>query len=271
MNNKLKVYFILVIFLLVFSNQNTAQHKSGKKSAETMLEVGEELTYVVKYSVMRLGEIKLTVIDKKTEINKTYYTAIAEINSYPSVPFVSLHQIYKSTLTPDLFSALFIGTIKHDNYTTVTKYVFNYDSSKIYVTKGKLNSKPDIDSVFLIKKKYHDGISLLYYARLLSGSESDIKLPTFVNEKKEVTEINFTNQIEDISIDAVNYDIDCYYLEGESNYISIFGLTGVFEGWFSNDDASIPIKAKMKVLIGNISIELKSWKRKGWNPPKYKG
>ena len=54
------------------------------------------------------------------------------------------------------------------------------------------------------------------------------------------------------------------------DFISIFGLTGYFEGWFSNDEASIPIVAKMKVLIGNITLELKSWKREGWIPPKYK-
>jgi len=271
MNKKLKIHFILLILLTVISNLNAAQVKTGKRSIETMLAVGEELTYVVKYSVMRLGEIKLKIVDRKIEKDKVYYSAVAEINSYPSVPFVTIHQVYETTLTPDLFSKLFVGSIKHDDYTSVTKYIFNYDSSKVYVTKGKLNSKPFVDSVISISKKYQDGISLLYYARLHSGVESKIDLPTLVNEKKVITGISFTNKIEDISIDAVDYDVDCYYLEGKSNYISIFGLTGDFEGWFSNDDASIPIKAKMKVLIGNITIELKNWKRKGWSPPRYRG
>ena len=58
-------------------------------------------------------------------------------------------------------------------------------------------------------------------------------------------------------------------LDGSTDFISVFGLTGYFEGWFSNDEASIPIVAKMKVIIGNVTLKLKSWKRAGWNPPKH--
>ena len=49
--------------------------------------------------------------------------------------------------------------------------------------------------------------------------------------------------------------------------IQIFGLTGVFEGWFSDDAASVPISAKMHVLIGSVRIELLRWKRSNWTPP----
>jgi len=45
-------------------------------------------------------------------------------------------------------------------------------------------------------------------------------------------------------------------------------LSGKFEGWFSDDNAHIPIKALMNVYVGKILIELKSWKRTGWIPPK---
>jgi hypothetical protein len=51
-------------------------------------------------------------------------------------------------------------------------------------------------------------------------------------------------------------------------WTALYGLGGKFQSWFSADDASIPIKAIMNVYIGNINIELKSWKRIGWTPPK---
>jgi hypothetical protein len=40
-----------------------------------------------------------------------------------------------------------------------------------------------------------------------------------------------------------------------------------FEGWFSDDDARIPIRAKMKVIIGKVDIQLVRWKRANWSPP----
>jgi len=46
-----------------------------------------------------------------------------------------------------------------------------------------------------------------------------------------------------------------------------YGLSGKFEGWFSDDDAHIPIKAKMNVYVGSVVIELVKWKRGSWNPP----
>jgi len=95
-------------------------------------------------------------------------------------------------------------------------------------------------------------------------------LPCFVNEQKVYTSVNFYEDVIPVSIDAIDYDVECVRLDGEMDFISIFGLTGYFEGWFSNDEASIPIVANMKVLIGNITLELKSWKREGWTPPIYK-
>ncbi len=88
-----------------------------------------------------------------------------------------------------------------------------------------------------------------------------MNIPGFVNEKIVYTDINFYNEISGVNIDAVDYDIACVRLDGETNFISIFGLTGYFEGWFSDDEAAVPILAKMKVLIGNITLQLTEWKR----------
>ena len=52
-------------------------------------------------------------------------------------------------------------------------------------------------------------------------------------------------------------------LQGNAEFVGIFGLTGEFSGWFWNDDARIPIVAKMQVIIGSVTIELMSWKRPG--------
>ena len=116
---------------------------------------------------------------------------------------------------------------------------------------------------------YQDGLSLFFLARTYVMTKQRVSIPTVVSEKRGVTYINFTTERTKEEIDAVKYPIDLIHFEGEAGFVGIFGLTGGFEGWFSNDNARVPVIAKMKVLIGNVRIELIEWKRQGWTPPRY--
>lgn len=266
-----------ITFILIFSIASNSVlkaepdvYKSGFFS-DRELRVGEELTYVVKYSVMKLGEVRLKIKDKKTIDGKTFYVTYAYIDSYSGIPFVDLHQIYESYVDENLYSDFFKALILGDKYTAYTEYNFDYKKSLIHVKKGKVNP-PEVwtDSTTSADKKYQDGLSIFYYARMNTAQKKSIDVPCFVTEEKVFTSLNFYNRPEAISIDAVDYDIACVKLDGETDFVSVFGLTGYFEGWFTDDSAAIPVLAKMKVIIGNITLELKSWKREGWIPPKYK-
>jgi hypothetical protein len=231
---------------------------------------GEELTYVVSYSLVKLGEVKIKVRDKKIVNGKTFYSTIAYMDSYSGVPFVTLHQTYESNVSDKQYTTFFRGVNKEKQPFTYTEYDFNYIQKEIKIKRGRFSpAKIWIDSSQALDKTYQDGLSLFFYARMNSGQSKSVDVPTFVNEKKEITKINFYKEVTDVSIDAVDYDIACTRLDGELDFISIFGLTGYFEGWFTNDDAKIPVVANMKVLIGNIRLELVKWKRENWQPPKF--
>ena len=102
------------------------------------------------------------------------------------------------------------------------------------------------------------------------SEDKKVSIPCFVNEKKETTILNFYNQSEPVTVDAIDYSVDCLYLDGYTDFVSVYGLTGNFEGWFSNDKFSVPIKAKLNVIIGSINLELIKWNSELWNPPSYK-
>jgi hypothetical protein len=266
---------ILILFAVFYFGQAQPIESSHTSKNNILtgkeLKVGEELTYIVKYSVMKIGEVRIKIKDKKIINGKTYYITYAYIDSYSGIPFVDLHQIYESYVDENLYSDYFKALIKGDDYTSYTEYNFDYKQAIIHVQKGKVNPPESwTDSTTSADKKYQDGLSLFYYARMNTGQEKKENVPCFVTEKKVFTQMNFYNDVEGISIDAVDYDISCVKLDGETDFISVFGLTGHFEGWFSSDDAAIPILAKMRVIIGNITLELISWKREGWDPPKYK-
>lgn len=270
---KSRILFFILLFASSLCSQPNSEHNAVRSGffSDKEFKVGEELTYVVKYSVLSVGEVRIKVKDKKTIKGKTFYITYAYIDSYSGIPFVDLHQIYESYVDENLYSDYFKALILGDEFTAYTEYNFDYRKSIIHVKKGKVNP-PQVwtDSTTSADKKYQDGLSIFYYARMNTGQQKSENVPCFVTEDKVFTKLNFYKNVEGVSIDAVDYDIACVKLDGETDFISVFGLTGYFEGWFTDDEAAIPVVAKMKVIIGNITLELKSWKRDGWNPPEYK-
>ena len=108
----------------------------------------------------------------------------------------------------------------------------------------------------------------MYYARAHCKQVRQESVAIFFDEKSYVTRFNFMNKIGSKEIDAVPYPIETVEFDGNADFTGIFGLTGYFRGFFSNDAASIPIVARMKVILGSINIELMKWSRPGWIPPK---
>jgi hypothetical protein len=272
LNYSLKIILIL-IFTFLLTSQPFVNSKSEIKfifTSDRELFVGEELTYLVTYSFLKLGEVKLKVRDKKIVNGRAVYSTAAYIDSYPGLPFVNVHQTYESSVNSNMYSEFFRGINREEEPYTYTDYFFDYNKEQIRVKKGRFNpAKIWTDSTTSADTYYQDGLSIFYYARMNTGSGKSVDVPCFVSEKKVYTKINFYKEITDVSISAVDYDIECIRLDGRTDFISIFGLTGYFEGWFTNDEASIPVVAKMNVIIGNIKLELVKWKREGWMPPKF--
>lgn len=241
----------------------------GVARAEDLIYPGEELTYTVSYLGIQLGTIRsvsegwTTLDGRKVAKVKVY------IDSHPNIPFVSLHSIYESFMDPSVtythrFQA---NTKKDDNTWEFDQYLFNYDEKKLVMEKysGKQKVK---STIFETSKRFNDGSSLLFAARRLVYAKKSYRLPTALMEDTVSTIVNFQGKIESQEIDAVNYPIRTVYFNGDANWTGIYGLSGRFEGWFSDDDARIPIVAKMKVYVGNVRIELVKWKRGSWQPPK---
>lgn len=274
MKKKYVIFVTLLPILFYAVKPSTAKvhhvgYPFGFSSGKT-LQVGEEFRYVVSYSFIDLGEVIIKVTGRNIKNGKYFYNAVALIDSYSGIPFVDLHQVYETSMTEDYYSDFFRGIVRHKEYKTFTEYDFKYAESNVFVKKGKV--KPYelwTDTTGHVDKKYQDGLSILYYARMNSGQNKSVNLPCMVNEEKVYTKINFYNKIEPVEIDAVDYEIDCVRLDGHTDFVSVFGLTGNFEGWFTNDEVSVPVLAKLKVIIGNVTLELVEWKIEGWMPPKF--
>lgn len=270
---KIYLQILLLIFFIsgllnLFHTAAQSTRNNHSKKTEFSLSIGEELVYVVKYAFLNLGEVKFHV-KAYTEIEgKEVVETIAYMDSYEGLPFVDLHQEYHSYLDPDFYPVKFLG-LMFDEDTNFVKYVFKNDSL-IKITKGDYNTgKIKFDSTASVNRKFQDGLSILFYTRKFVGLDTTLIIHCFVNEKEEKTEINFYNDYESVEIDDIDYEINCLKIDGRTDFVSVYGLTGDFEGWFSNDIHSVPIKAKMNVIIGSVTLELIRWNKKNWNPPKF--
>lgn len=238
-------------------------------NAQSFIYPGEDLTYRVSYLNITLGTVRTLTEPYTTRDGKKCIKVKVFINSNPSIPFVSLHSIYQSWMdSTATYSYYFNASTQVDeNLWEFDQYLFDYSKMNLAMETfrdKKLTKRREIG----IKKYCNDGSSLLYAARTLVDSKRSIKLPTVIMGDTATTVINFRGTKGSTDIDAVNYPVKTTYFDGTANWTGVYGLTGGFEGWFSDDEARIPIKAKMKVYIGSVTLELQTWKRGSWTPPK---
>ncbi len=256
----MKYIIYLLILLLTSSNLLAASFKP---------QVGESLLYEVSYMGIKFGSIKIVTENQTKEDGKDVYITKAFIDSYKGIPFLDMHVIYTSYMDKSCtFSNKFFGNLKSNDYWDIHKIFFNYAQNNIYISKENKDGKYFQTSIMTDRKNFNDGLSLFFLARKFLDAGKQITVPTIIDKDTVTTKINFKNFKESIKIEKINEPVKTIYFNGMAYWTGVYGLSGEFEGWFSDDEARIPIRAKMKLYLGSVTIELISWKRSGWQPPK---
>jgi Protein of unknown function (DUF3108) len=265
----------VLVLTIGFTTKNASPEASSVFSPQgiPMLQVGEELVYRVSYSFFHIGSIVVRILDKRVENGRVVYRAKAIIDSAPGLPFVNLHIRFTSEFDESLFSYSWVAEDSSKKETLVRKLTFDYDSMRVVLVKGKKTATDSfaVESIDTSKitARCQDGLSLFYYARAHVREKKEENVPTFIDKEQVNTFFNFTNELEDEEIDSVKYPIEIVTFDGRADFVGVFGLTGGFRGRFSNDEASVPILARMNVILGSIKVQLESWHRPDWVPPKY--
>ncbi len=272
-------FLFVVTVLLVFSDgasvggEELSPPPTPRRS--TMMQVGEELEYKVTYSFFNLGTIRFRITDRYEKNGRPMYRAVAWIDSNPSLPFVDLHIRFVSEIDEEMYSHSWVADDSTKSEILSRVFSFDYENKRVLVenARKKAGGNRVVERVdtFAITDRLQDGLSLFFYAREHVRQKKDVVVPTFIDKKQVNTNISFMNKIMEEEVDAVEYPIEVVHFDGRMDYEGVFGLTGYFQGWFSNDEARIPIVARMKVLLGSVKIQLQKWNRNGWQPPRYQG
>lgn len=236
---------------------------------------GESLLYEASWAGIKIGSIRLETLRSSFDSGATRRRAVAHIDSYAGIPFVNLHFTAFSEMDSAFNS---IGSRSQESDGKKREVIiYKYDLQKKFVISEEMireNRNDDsasfarIDTISLPSVPIQDGISLVFFARRLVRFPGSTTVPTLSYQQVGETVFDPDRSPSTISIDEWEQSISVIKISGKLKLKGIFGLTGDFKGWFSDDAAVVPIAAEMKVILGSITIELKDWKRNGWNPPK---
>jgi hypothetical protein len=234
----------------------------------TALLVNEELVYNVRWAFFDLGQIKIQTLRKVQTPRYSAHEVLALIQSYSSIPFVHVRATFVSTIDSAIFSHLFLSHSKEDDWVDYSRYTYDYTRGCVVMESGRNDTVISKRDTVGLDGPCQDGLSLFFFARENLFSKKSFNVPVIVKEQKVNATINFTGERDAVEVDAIDYPVDVLHFDGNLDFVGFFGLTGAFEGWFSNDTARIPITAKLKVILGSVTVELLSWKREGWTPPR---
>ena len=259
----MKYKIFILVLLLIISSKTFSQSE--------VFEDGEELSYNVSYSFIDIGSVSFKT--KKEDGKENYFLCSSLMKSNESLPFVYANyefiseiEIVNGKVKPHIFKAY---EYNRDGKKSVLTCDFNYDSNFVYLRKTGFTGLQEVDKKINSTTSFQDGLSIFYYARYNTNKNETQNVPVIMNVDTSNMKLILNTDNKNVSIGETDFDISSVYLEGFAYFTAVFGMTGDFSGWFSNDGARIPLKAKLKVKIGNVTLELKSWKRKNWSPPKY--
>jgi hypothetical protein len=227
---------------------------------------GEELTYEVRWTMFKIGTVRIRI--------SPGHRAQAWIDSYENLPFVDLHAVYASDMDAEFFSKGSWAIDLSEGEWGGTNYRCDSTSTRVFVEDvayRDLDSPPYRrhvrDTLELGSPRFVDGLAIAYLPRILAHTSQQAEIQTILNGRLGTTTFYCDEERTEEDIDACEYPVRVIRMNGKTNVVGVFGMTGDFTGWFSDDAAAVPIKGKLNVLLGNVTIELIRWDRKGWSPP----
>lgn len=256
----------LGLFCAVLTVPLMAQEQSPR---DPIFLAGEELRYKVKWGFLRLGTIVIRTLPDTTHTDGSGYRVTMDVKSNPDLGVIRITEYNESLIDAAThMSRRFHAWHFRDEH--FVRLRTSYDRTRRIATRSESVGGTVLRADTLTDVgPYVEGPSLFAYTRYLARSGGTSRVPTMVNGKLAATIIHFTNTVELLDIESIGQPVRARKYVGTAEWTggTTAGMSGDFTGWITDDDAAIPVSAKMKVILGSISVELEAWNRPGWSPP----
>lgn len=251
----MKIIKILAIFTALItvslSQENTNTYREIPNNSYGF---GERLSFEINYGFITAAESFLTISSSPVMINgRETYEINFEVNSRPSFDVVyKVRDNYKSYIdTRGIFPWKFEQHIKEQNFKKDFEVNFMPDSQKVR-TKTNFTELRDFTAPAYVQ----DIFSAFYYARTLDFSKYKdgdiITVETFNDDKHFPLSIKVIGR-ENVDVAAGEFKtiiVQPMLTEGFTNKTSDIFV------YLSDDERKIPVKVKMKIVIGALVAEL---------------
>lgn len=265
LNSKIRFWRSLMAMMLVAAatvpERVTAQDLSITQDDTDPPEIGEilewkeVLTYEVRYSFFKLGEVRTEVVKDTLYNGQRVWWLRSIIRSNPSIPFVGREEnhynsfIAASDTMP--YTLLYWRDNVDEGEEEDSRYEFDYEAGKVYVTeKGQ---EPD---TLELEGAGSSGQLVLLYSRLFAGSNRTYELPVYLEGEKGTIRADNRRSTQFREYEAFDQPVPAYYSEGEADVNGPFGFNGDFKAWFLADRLRVPLEAHVKVWLGHVKVRL---------------
>lgn len=253
LNNSLRfpgMTFFLISFSIIGIRYPSSTQIPGYTN--TPFKDGELLRYKVKWGFIRLGTIEIS----QEALKQSYYTKyLIQLNA-KSIRF---------KVVLDATSPTRSNFILEESGEKETSTVYWYDPLKcLLLMEVRENGSLVQKSSLFYERDYYDVLSLIMLMRCLSDSGLSLTLPTIIGTTIKDTDLNFTDYTEEIKVSALERAVRARRVEGKANWKAWGGISGPFRGWFSDDEAAIPLKFRLRIFLGSVTLELEEFYRPDW-------
>lgn len=241
--------FYCVLMTLIFSiGYSNAQLPYLK---DPTFKVGEVLSYKLKYGFITAASGVLSVKEPDIELsNKNIFhlNVFGQTSSSYSI-FYTVKNKYDSYISKSTYLPyLYIEDIKENNYRRKEYAIFDQKKQSVQGAKGTFKGN---------SSQLFDLVSAYYFSRNLDLSALKIgdsfKLPYFLNDEIAELKIYYAGTEK---IKTALGTLDCIKFNPEIKPGRIFKKDSKLYLWVTNDGNRIPVKAKVEILIGSVTMEI---------------
>ncbi|RYF26888.1 MAG: DUF3108 domain-containing protein [Flavobacteriales bacterium] len=214
---------------------------------------GEVLSYKLKYGFITAAEatIKVLATDTKFDNKPTYRLSVDARTSGTFDIFYKIRDHYDSYIDKtDLTPYFYQEDVREASYRRNDKARFYQDAKKVVANKGTF-ATPTTQTF--------DLVSAYYFARSLDISKlkigDEFKLNYFLSDEISQLQIEYVGK-ETIKTKLGN--VSCLKFSPSIKPGRIFKKDSKLYLWITDDGNRVPVKAQVEILVGSVTMEIKS-------------
>ncbi|WP_354330389.1 DUF3108 domain-containing protein [Pedobacter sp. CG_S7] len=243
--------FLFAVFPILFGFSASAQELPLKK--EPVFQAGEVLEYKLKYGFITAAEATIKVLntDLKFDGNSTYKLSVDAHTSGTFDVFYKIRDRYDSYIDKDTLTPYFYQeNVREGGYRREDKARFTQSIRKIVSNRGTFTGPTH---------QTFDLVSAYYFARSLDISKmklgDEFALNYFLGD--EISQLKIAYMGKEV-INTKLGNIRCLKFSPSIQPGRIFRKDSRLYLWITDDGNRVPVKAQVEILVGAVTMEIKS-------------